>query len=207
MKRKLIHITVMFVLLIVAITGICCVANRMYKLQDAKAETVVCANEAEQLFLSGDTVAATEAMKQLKNNIWDMSMQTHNTYYLILIGGVSVLFVLIIFGYIYFAIFKPFENMKKYTQEIAKGNFDLPLKYERSNYFGEFTWAFDSMRSEIIKARSCEKEAIENNKTVIATLSHDIKTPIASIRAYAEGLEANMDTTPEKRAKYLSDSD
>lgn len=28
-------------------------------------------------------------------------------------------------------------------------------------------------------------------------------TPISSIRAYAEGLEANLDGTPEKRAKYL----
>lgn len=78
------------------------------------------------------------------------------------------------------------------------------MEYERSNYFGAFTWAFDSMRREITKARSCEREAIENNKTVIATLSHDIKTPISSIRAYAEGLEANLDSTPEKRAKYLS---
>lgn len=43
---------------------------------------------------------------------------------------------------------------------------------------------------------------MENNKTVIATLSHDIKTPVASIRAYAEGLAAHMDTTPEKRMKF-----
>lgn len=60
------------------------------------------------------------------------------------------------------------------------------------------------MRREITKARSCEREAVENNKTVIATLSHDIKTPISSIRAYAEGLEANLDGTHEKREKYLS---
>lgn len=60
------------------------------------------------------------------------------------------------------------------------------------------------MRCEIIKSRSCEQEAIENNKTVIATLSHDIKTPIASIRAYAEGLEANLDSSMEKRARYTS---
>ena len=93
--------------------------------------------------------------------------------------------------------------MKQFAGEVAKGNFDVPLEYERSNYFGDFTWAFDSMRKEITKARLNEKEAIENNKTVIATLSHDIKTPISSIRAYAEGLEANLDTTPEKRAKYL----
>ena len=58
------------------------------------------------------------------------------------------------------------------------------------------------MRKEIIKARAAEREAVENNKTVIATLSHDIKTPVASIRAYAEGLAAHMDTTPEKRMKF-----
>ncbi len=55
-----------------------------------------------------------------------------------------------------------------------------------------------------MSARACEKEAIENNKTVIATLSHDIKTPVASIRAYAEGLEAGLDGTPEKRRRYLN---
>ena len=60
------------------------------------------------------------------------------------------------------------------------------------------------MRSEITKARACEREAIDNNKTVIATLSHDIKTPVASIRAYAEALDSYMDKTPEKRRKYIS---
>lgn len=60
------------------------------------------------------------------------------------------------------------------------------------------------MRKEIIRARACEKEAIDNNKTVIATLSHDIKAPISSIRAYAEGLDASLDSGPEKRRKYIS---
>ena len=75
---------------------------------------------------------------------------------------------------------------------------------DRGNFFGDFTWAFDNMRKEIVKSRNAEKTAIENNKTVVATLSHDIKTPVASIRAYAEAFEANMDSTPEKRQKYLS---
>lgn len=118
--------------------------------------------------------------------------------------GISIAFVLVVFGYVYFAILRPFDKMKAFAQKIAQGNFDVPLNYERSNYFGAFTWAFDSMRREITKSRACEREAIENNKTVIATLSHDIKTPVSSIRAYAEGLEANMDSTPEKREKYLS---
>lgn len=117
---------------------------------------------------------------------------------------ICLLFLFFVSGYVYIAIIRPFEKMKKFAGEIAKGNFDIPLQYERSNYFGDFTWSFDCMRREIVKARSCEREAIENNKTVIATLSHDIKTPIASIRAYAEGLEANLDATPQKRARYLN---
>ena len=117
--------------------------------------------------------------------------------------GICIFFLVLVFSYVYFAILRPFEKMKQYAKHIAQGDFNVPLNYERSNYFGDFTWAFDSMRLEITKARSCEQEAILNNKTVIATLSHDIKTPIASIRAYAEGLEANLDATPEKRAKYL----
>ena len=100
-------------------------------------------------------------------------------------------------------VLRPLKKISKYTTEIAKGNTDIPLTYDRGSEVGEFSWAFDSMRKELNKARASEKEAIENNKTVIATLSHDIKTPITSIRAYAEGLEANMDSTPEKRAQYL----
>ena len=94
--------------------------------------------------------------------------------------------------------------MKGFANEISKGNLDVEIKMDRENYFGDFTWAFNNMRKEINKSRNAEKTAIENNKTVIATLSHDIKTPMASIRAYAEAFEANMDSTPEKRQKYLN---
>lgn len=117
--------------------------------------------------------------------------------------ALTIFFMAMVFLYVYLNILRPFDKMKDYASEIAKGNFDLPLNYERSNYFGAFTWAFDSMRKEITRSRMAEREAIENNKTVIATLSHDIKTPITSIRAYAEGLEENLDTSEERRSRYL----
>ncbi|MGN0394806.1 MAG: ATP-binding protein [Coprococcus sp.] len=112
--------------------------------------------------------------------------------------------ILLVYVTVYFLILRPFDKLQDFAQEIATGNFDNELKYERVNMFGEFTWAFDHMRREIRKAKQCEQEAIENNKTVIATLSHDIKTPIASIRGYAEGLAENMDSTPERRNRYIN---
>lgn len=105
--------------------------------------------------------------------------------------------------YVYYKILRPFSKLEKYAEQVAKGNLDFPLEYERENFFGAFTWAFDHMRKEIVRARKNEAQAISENKTIIATLSHDIKTPIASVRAYAEGLEANLNADYEQRERYL----
>ena len=118
-------------------------------------------------------------------------------------AAVMILVLFLTCLYIYKRVLKPFDELKSYASELSKGNFDKPLKVSRGNYFGDFTWAFDNMRRELARKREGEKNAIENNKTVISSLSHDIKTPIASIRAYAEAFEANMDSTPEKKEKYL----
>lgn len=113
-----------------------------------------------------------------------------------------ILFALILTLYVYFRIIRPFDKLKSFAAEIAAGNLEIPLNYERTNFFGDFTWAFDHMRKELKKAQICEKEAIEANKTIVGALSHDIKTPIASISAYAEALEANIAATPEEMRHY-----
>lgn len=204
MKRRIIGITIVFTVLILLVTGLFYVANRPVSVEDKNAEQIVMLNEIEQLATQGELEVMSEKIDDMQRNLRETEVVADKQNQLFVIAGICILFVIVIFIYVYVAILRPFDKMQDFAQKIAQGNFDVPLDYERFNYFGAFTWAFDSMRREITKARSCEKEAIENNKTVIATLSHDIKTPIASIRAYAEGLEANMDNSPEKRARYLN---
>lgn len=203
MKGKLIRILFLFVAVNIIITGYFFHSDTKEKKQDQKADQIVAVNEIEQLIEKGKTKEALQKSEILQKNIRLMDEGENNRNYLVTLCVINLCFLLVVFGYVYFSILRPFDKLKHFAQKIAQGDFDLPLNYERSNYFGQFTWAFDSMRREITKARACEREAIENNKTVIATLSHDIKTPIASIRAYAEGLEANLCGTTEKREKYL----
>lgn len=204
MKNKLFIVTAGFAAVIIAITCIFYFSAPNNDGQSKKSSQIVALNEISRLAESGDTEAAQAKIDGLQNSIKSADVAVQNNDQALLICAVCLVFLLAVTLYIYFAVLRPFNKLKSFADKIAQGNFDIPLKYERSNYFGKFTWAFDSMRSEITKARQCEKEAVENNKTVIATLSHDIKTPIASIRAYAEGLQANMDSTPEKREKYIS---
>lgn len=130
------------------------------------------------------------------------STVTDYRFWILILFGIMVLYTFMIMGYVYNKIIRPFDKMRDYAEQVAGGNFDIQLTYERKNFFGPFTWAFDHMRGEILFARKKEAEAITENKAIIATLSHDIKTPIASIRAYSELLEANLNSDYEKRQEY-----
>ncbi|MGN0578738.1 MAG: ATP-binding protein [Ruminiclostridium sp.] len=204
--KKCIAAAAVFILILAAVTAL--LSLNTGEKQDNSGSLAVTANEIEQLIAKGETAEAGKRAAELKAALSEYAPEKEDKVAYLgavwLAFGASAVFIAGAFLYIGLRIIRPFEKLSGFAERIAKGDFDLPLNYERENYFGKFTWAFDSMRREIIKARACEKEAVENNKTVIATLSHDIKTPVASIRAYAEGLEAGLDSTPEKRQKYLS---
>ena len=203
MKKRIFFISLCFIIVVILFTSIIIVANNNTRSEDMVGSQVVNINEVEQLIRSGNNDLAIEKLNGVSNYI--KSTDNHyNSTPLIILSSITIVFILFVFVYIYYQILRPFDKLKNYAKEISSGNFDIPLNYERTNYFGQFTWSFDMMRKEIQKARRCEKEAIENNKTVIASLSHDIKTPIASIKAYSEALEANMDNTYEDRMTYVS---
>jgi len=179
------------------------------KRQSSDGYTIVALNEVNQYLEDVDSdgqvrLAQTkieEIMALLQKD--EVVVADNNLSFIFVMYIVSLVLVILIFMVIYVLILRPFQKLENFAGDIATGNLDKDLKYERVNMFGEFTWAFDHMRREIKKARQCEQEAIENNKTVIATLSHDIKTPIASIRAYSEALADNMDSTPDRRKRYI----
>lgn len=122
---------------------------------------------------------------------------------LIIFGAGSFLLLISFYLYIYISFLRPMQKMQIYAAQLAKGDMKAELRYSRHNGLGEFTWALDQMRKEVLFARESECAAVQKNKTIIATLSHDIKTPIASIRAYAEALEAGIDSNYETREHYI----
>ena len=203
---NIIKIMIAFVVLFTVIM-IMLYVNTFNNTNEKVRNNVVALNEIEALAGKDDLqelhIKVSEFQKDLLNEV-DKENHSEERTFLIYMYFAGLGFVMILFSYIYFSVIRPFKKLSTFAVEISKGNMDLPLAYERNNMFGSFTWAFDSMRREIKKARASEKEAIENNKTTIATISHDIKTPIASIRAYCEALQAGMDNSIERRERYVS---
>jgi len=87
----------------------------------------------------------------------------------------------------------PFRRMKDFAQTIAEGNLDDPLLMDRNNMFGKFTESFDIMREELAASRERELALQRKEKELVASLSHDLKTPVTGIKVTAELLKAKIE--------------
>ncbi len=96
-------------------------------------------------------------------------------------------------------VIKPFKKLENFAERVAGGNLDIPLEMDRQNIFGAFTESFDIMRSELKKARIAEAKANASKKELIAKLSHDIRTPVASIKAASEVGSAIAETEKSRQ--------
>lgn len=88
--------------------------------------------------------------------------------------------------YVQVRIIRPFRRMERFAVNVAAGDLDTPLQQERSDLFGAFTQSFDIMREELKASRERELELKIKEKELIASLSHDLKTPITGIKLLCE---------------------
>ncbi len=141
-----------------------------------------------------DSYEKKQSINELKNKftsaIWRMCL-----IFIVLTG--------IIFASIYLYILHPFEKLKFFAAEVAKGNLEIPLVQPRHNIFGAFSWSFDMLRNELKISKAREQQAESTKKELVAVLSHDIRTPIAAIRAYAECLKGLCEKNSERAERYL----
>ncbi len=116
--------------------------------------------------------------------------------------------VLLVLWYIYYrrTILRPFKDLNQFAERVAQGNLDLPLPMDKGHVFGAFSESFDLMRAELKKARAAEKKASDDKKEMVAKLSHDIKTPVASIKSTSEiGLEVTKEERTRKMFGVIND--
>lgn len=199
-KRNLIvaMIACLCVLAIAAFAGIALIQSTSGA-DDLRTE-IVSLNEISQ----GSSPEGAEAVTQAQDALRRASdvNQGGAISALILMLVVSALCLLGLGVYLYVSVARPFVKLQGFADQVASGNLDLPLEYERSNPFGRFAWAFDHMRVELKRARASERATIEENKSVMASLAHDLRTPVASIRAYSEALGMGLEGSEEERREY-----
>lgn len=174
----------------------------LYKTKDGLSETVNEAIKSRGLIL--DLEVDGEIVGKV---IFDYSMDDQIEGFkknivigFCVIGGLQLVIVIAWYLYLKKNIIAPFTRLNDFAERVAEGNLDMPLTMDKGHIFGAFTESFDLMRSELKKARIAEKKASDDKKEMVAKLSHDIKTPVASIKSTSE---IGMELTKEERTKEM----
>ncbi len=143
------------------------------------------ANRATMMDIkSGDTIIGKVLFPI--DTMVEVTLRNHLLRMSTLLFGSLLLFVWAFGLFLYVSFIKPFISLKSFASSVAAGNLDFPLHMPKKNYFGAFTESFDLMREELKAARLGEFEANKSKKELVASLSHDIKTPVSTIKAYCE---------------------
>ena len=143
----------------------------------------------------GKLIVYNEAGKILEDSRKNLIIISIGCCLLLFLWGASYLI------YINKAVVKPFYHLKEFARSVAAGNLEMPLKMDRNNLFGPFSESFDIMREELNKSRENERRTNNSKKELVASLSHDIKTPVASIKAVSELM--HIKAADEKQKKQI----
>lgn len=100
-------------------------------------------------------------------------------------------------------ILKPLKELNYAAEMISSGDLDYEMKYKKDDEIGKFCSEFDIMRMRLKDALELQARMEQNRKQLIASITHDLKTPLTSIKGYVEVLEDGIIQDPETINNYL----
>lgn len=127
---------------------------------------------------------------------------------LLIWAALSVLIAIICSAAVVFhlsaTLLSPLKGLRKAADNIRSGNFEFEIMTSRYEELNELCTAFESMRKRLSEMDLIQKEYEKERSLLIANISHDLRTPITSIKGYTQGIMEGVADTPEKVKRYLS---
>ncbi len=122
---------------------------------------------------------------------------TNDTLWMSLVTALlATVLAFVVSGFVSMAITKPVTDVTERAKELARGNYEAG--FTRNYFFTELNQLSDALNyasSEISKTDKMQKE-------LIANVSHDFKTPLTMIKAYAAMIAEISGNDPVKRVKH-----
>ncbi|MCD8509558.1 MAG: ATP-binding protein [Bacillus sp. (in: Bacteria)] len=140
-------------------------------------------------------LAATQSYQQIIINI-----------ILSFASGLFVLIILVVCWTIYISrtVLNPLKEIYIATEEMTEGNLDYEIPYKRKDEIGRFISGFNLMRRHLKDSIAKQREYERNRKELIASVSHDLRTPLQSIKGYVEGIRDGIVQDEAMKERYVN---
>ena len=134
--------------------------------------------------------------------------QAETTILALFIGGILTIGMIVIFSLLLARtqvrrMMRPVNALTQAARRVEAGDLSTPVDYGGADEFSTVCAAFDHMQEHLRQER--EKSALyEKARTdLVAGISHDLRTPLTSVKGYIKGMRDGVASTPEKREQYL----
>lgn len=119
--------------------------------------------------------------------------------------GLILLAAQIVTHYLAKRIMKPINALEEGARRISHGDLSLPVEYDgKETEFATVCNAFNQMQTHLNEEQE-KNAAFERTRTdMIRGISHDLRTPLTSMKGYIKGLMDGVARTPERQEQYLS---
>ena len=101
-------------------------------------------------------------------------------------------------------LLEPLGQLNRAAQNITRGNLEEEVSYRKDNELGRLCQAFETMRVELKKSLETQAAYENSRKELVASISHDLRTPISSIKGYVAGLQDGIAKDRETFDRYLA---
>ncbi|MEK5430507.1 HAMP domain-containing sensor histidine kinase [Lysinibacillus sp. FSL R7-0073] len=135
------------------------------------------------------------------------SKPNSNYFFLVILIGALSFFIICLVLYMNRKVQKdiltPLHELKKNTEEIIKGNYEQMSSYPKLDELGELYAVFDQMRLEIKQLVILQNEQEQNQKKLISSISHDVRTPLTTIKAYLDAISEGVCRNEDSLMSYI----
>lgn len=146
--------------------------------------------------------------------IYNKSEIKENRYNEIIVGNIIIILCILIVisiivvnrfltKFIFKKIEAPLDILVDGVRHIRDGNLDFRIEYSEKDEFKEVCDDFNEMAERLKESVIINQKNEQNRKELIAGISHDLRTPLTSVKAYIEGLLEGVATTPQMQQKYM----
>lgn len=98
----------------------------------------------------------------------------------------------------------PISELNHSADAIIRGDFSKKIKYNSDTEIGKLCASFEMMRDELKDSIERERSLEDSRKELITCISHDLRTPIASIKAYVDGIMDGIAKDEDSLSRYLN---
>ena len=122
----------------------------------------------------------------------------------VLFFGLVIAMIVILSKIISEGISKPLKELNEAAERISDGDLDFEMTYKQDDELGKLCIEFDRMRLKLKDSLDKQSKYENSRKLLLASISHDLRTPLTSIKGYTEALQDGIVSDEETKDRYMN---